>query len=99
VVVSCMRAFWRSGLVLVWATVLAYFFTVMHGGVLGLGVVDTDRWGGLPLTIMLATLCMAMAFPIALVVALGRRSNLPAIRSVCTVYVELVRGVPLMIPR
>ena len=96
VVVSCMRAFWRSGLALLWVAVLAYFFTVMHGGVLGLSVVDTDRWGGLPLTIMLSTLCMGMAFPIALVVALGRRSNLPAIRSVCTIYVELVRGVPLI---
>ncbi len=37
---------------------------------------------------------MMMAFPIAMVVALGRRSVLPAIRTVCTVYVELIRGVP-----
>jgi general L-amino acid transport system permease protein len=39
---------------------------------------------------------MTAAFPIALVIALGRRSNLPAIRSVCTIYVELIRGVPLI---
>jgi len=68
----------------------------MFGGVLGLSRVETDRWGGLPLTILLASLSMSMAFPIALVVALGRRSNLPAIRSVCTIYVELIRGVPLI---
>ena len=62
----------------------------------GLAKVETDRWGGLPLTLLLASLSIVMAFPIALVVALGRRSNLPAIRSFCTIYVELVRGVPLI---
>jgi general L-amino acid transport system permease protein len=68
----------------------------MYGDTMGLSKVETDRWGGLPLTILLASLSMTMAFPIALVVALGRRSTLPAIRSVCTIYVELIRGVPLI---
>lgn len=95
-VASCMRAFWKTWLPVAWIVVLAFFFTVMAGGVMGLSAVETDRWGGLPLTILLATLSIAMAFPLALVVALGRRSNLPAIRSLCTVYVELVRGVPLI---
>ncbi|MGQ0709678.1 MAG: amino acid ABC transporter permease [Rhodoferax sp.] len=95
-VASCMRAFWKPWLLALWAAVLAFFFTVMYGGVLGLERVETDRWGGLPLTILLASLSMAMAFPIALLVALGRRSNMPAIRAVCTVYVELIRGVPLI---
>ena len=95
-VVSCMRAFWKPQLALAWIAVLAFFFTMMYGGVLGLSRVETDRWGGLPLTILLASLSMAMAFPISLVVALGRRSSLPAIRSVCAIYVELIRGVPLI---
>ena len=56
----------------------------------------TDRWGGLPLTIMLATLSIVLAFPISVLVALGRRSKLPAIRTFCIIYVELVRGVPLI---
>jgi general L-amino acid transport system permease protein len=59
-------------------------------------MVETDLWSGLPLTLLLATLSMAMAFPIALMIALGRRSGMPAIRSLCTVYVELIRGVPLI---
>jgi general L-amino acid transport system permease protein len=96
VIASCMRAFWKPWLVVLWIAVLAFFFTVMYGGVLGLSRVETDRWGGLPLTILLASLSMTMAFPIALVVALGRKSTLPAIRSVCTIYVELIRGVPLI---
>ncbi len=95
-VASCTRVFWRPWLVLLWAVVLVSFFGLMHGNVLGLTKVETDRWGGLPLTILLATLSIVMAFPLALVVALGRRSSLPAIRSFCTIYVELVRGVPLI---
>ncbi|MEO8121491.1 MAG: amino acid ABC transporter permease, partial [Rhodoferax sp.] len=93
---SCTRAFWRPWLAILWVVVLSLFFTLMYGNVLGLSKVETDRWGGLPLTILLASLSMAMAFPIALVVALGRRSNLPAIRTFCTIYVELIRGVPLI---
>ena len=93
---SCTRAFWKSWLLPAWIVTLAIFFTLMYGDVLGLEKVETDRWGGLPLTIMLSVLSMMMAFPIAMVVALGRRSSLPAIRTVCTVYVELIRGVPLI---
>jgi general L-amino acid transport system permease protein len=93
---SCTRAFWRAWLALLWVAVLGAFFALMYGNVLGLTKVETDRWGGLPLTILLATLSIVLAFPIALVVALGRRSHLPAIRSFCTVYVELIRGVPLI---
>ena len=52
-VASCVRTFWKPWLVLLWIAVLALFFTLMGGGVLGLEEVDTDRWGGLPLTIML----------------------------------------------
>jgi general L-amino acid transport system permease protein len=93
---SCMRTFWKAWLAPLWIAVLAFFFVVMYGGVLGLTRVETDRWGGLPLTILLASLSMAMAFPIALLIALGRRSKLPAIKTFCTIYVELIRGVPLI---
>jgi general L-amino acid transport system permease protein len=93
---SCTRAFWRPWLAILWIVVLSLFFALMYGNVFGLSKVETDRWGGLPLTILLASLSMAMAFPIALVVALGRRSSLPAIRTFCTIYVELIRGVPLI---
>ena len=95
-VVSCIRAFWKPWLVVLWAAGLALFFALMGGGVFGLEAVDTDRWGGLPLTIMLATLSIALAFPLSIAVALGRRSHLPAISTLCTIYVELIRGVPLI---
>lgn len=95
-VASCIRMFWKAWLPLLWVVVLGVFFVLMYGNTLGLSKVETDRWGGLPLTILLASLSLVMSFPIALVVALGRRSNLPAIRSFCTIYVELIRGVPLI---
>lgn len=93
---SCVRAFWKPWLLLLWGAVLGGFFALMLGGVGGLSVVSTDRWGGLPLTIMLATLAIVCAFPLAVLVALGRRSAMPTIRTLCTLYVELVRGVPLV---
>ncbi len=95
-IVSCTRRFWKPWLAPLWIAVLVVYFILMRGGMLGLAVVPTDLWGGLPLTIMLATLGIVLAFPIAIVVALGRRSSLPAIRSLCIVYVELIRGVPLI---
>lgn len=95
-VLSCIRWFWKPWLVIMWVGILAVFFTLMGGGNFGLSEVRTDLWGGLPLTVMLATLSIFLAFPIAILVALGRRSNLPAIRSACIVYIELIRGVPLI---
>jgi general L-amino acid transport system permease protein len=94
-VASCIRTFWRPWLAALWVVVLVAFFWLMYGG-FGLPVVPTDRWGGLPLTIMLASLSIVLAFPLSVLVALGRRSRLPAIRSFCIIYVELIRGVPLI---
>ena len=96
VVASCTRAFWKAWLPVVWLAVLGCFFVLMYGNVFGLTQVDTDRWGGLPLTLLLSSLSLVLCFPLALLVALGRRSNLPAIRTFCTLYVELIRGVPLI---
>ena len=95
-ILSCMRAFWKPWLPVMWVAILGLFFTLMGGGVFGLSSVRTDLWGGLPLTVMLATLSIFLAFPLAVVVALGRRGRLPAIRTACIVYIELVRGVPLI---
>ncbi len=96
VLASCSPRCWKPWLVLLWIAGLGGFFVLMGGGVAGLAPVPTDRWGGLPLTLLLSVVSMALAFPIAVLVALGRRSNLPAIKSLCVVYIELVRGVPLI---
>lgn len=95
VVISCNRRSWRVTLLPAWLVALVLGWWLMHGGA-GLSRVDTDRWGGLPLTLLLSTLSIALAFPLAVWVALGRRSDLPAVRTVCATYVEVVRGVPLV---
>jgi len=95
-IVSAMRRFWRWELALIWAAVLTVIAVLMWGGVLGMPYVPQERWGGLPITLILATFGLAFAFPLAILVALGRRSKLPAIKALCVLYVELIRGVPLI---
>ena len=94
--VSCLRNFWRRELILIWAATLGLIGLLMWGGVPGLPFVSQERWGGLPVTLILATFGLAFGFPLGIMVALGRRSRLPAIRSLCVLYVELIRGVPLI---
>ena len=95
-VASCVRIFWRPALALAWAVIFALLYALMRGGVFGLTPVETARWGGLPLTLLLSTVSLVVAFPLAVLIALGRQSRLPAIRALCVLYVELIRGVPLI---
>lgn len=96
-VISAIRWFWRKELLLIWVATLAVIGILMWGGALGLPFVPEDYWGGLPITLILATFGLAFAFPLSIVVALGRRSTkMPAVRLLCVLYVELIRGVPLI---
>ena len=96
IVVSCVPKMWTRWLGVAWVLNFVVFFALMRGGFAGLAYVETSRWGGFPLTLLLSTLGIAAAFPLSVFVALGRRSHLPAIRAVCVAYVELVRGIPLI---
>ena len=58
--------------------------------------VETGLWGGLPVTLILATYGLVFAFPYGILLALGRRSNLPLIKGLCVGFIELIRGVPLI---
>jgi His/Glu/Gln/Arg/opine family amino acid ABC transporter permease subunit len=58
--------------------------------------VDTRRWGGFLLTLILTVVAILASFPLGILLALGRRSDLPAVKWACTIYIELVRGVPLI---
>ncbi|MGG5820146.1 amino acid ABC transporter permease [Falsiroseomonas sp. HW251] len=95
-IVSAMRRFWNWTLVPIWVVTLTVIGILMWGGILGLPYVPQERWGGLPITLILSTFGLALAFPLAVLVALGRRSKLPAIKVLCVLYVELIRGVPLI---
>jgi general L-amino acid transport system permease protein len=87
--------FWRPALALIWMAGIAVTFWLMGGG-LGLQPVRSELWGGLPVTLILAIFGIAFAFPLGVLLALGRRSSLPIIRSFSVIYIEVVRGVPLI---
>lgn len=79
-------------------TILVYpviAFFLFYGG-MGLEVVSTHKWGGLMLTLIISTIGMFFALPFGIVLALGRQSSMPVAKSVCVVFIELWRGVPLI---
>lgn len=96
VVYSKDRKHWNKGLAWLWPAGLIVMGTLMHGGVFGMPVVETSQWSGLPLTFMLALFGMVAAYPFGVMLALGRRSRMPAIKTLCVVYIEMIRGVPLI---
>ena len=96
IVCSGLRRFWNIRLLIIWVVGLTAVAILMWGGVLGLTYVENTRWGGLPLTLILATFGIAFAFPIGVLLAIGRRSRMPAIKALCVVYIELIRGVSLI---
>jgi general L-amino acid transport system permease protein len=95
-VLSGFRRCWRPWLPMAWLAGLAAIGVLMWGGVPGLPYVDHERWGGLALTLLLTTFGIAFAFPLSILLALGRRSPLPAVKALCVGYIELIRGVPLI---
>jgi general L-amino acid transport system permease protein len=85
---------WTRALRLLWIASLPAILVVLHGA--GPGQVPIRDWGGLLLTLLLAVISLALAFPLGIVLALGRRSSLPLVRAVSVLYIELIRGVPLV---
>jgi general L-amino acid transport system permease protein len=94
-VVSAIPWFWRRTLILIWIAGIAAAFWLMGGG-LGLTPVPAERWGGLSVTLILAIFGIGFAFPLGILLALGRRSSLPVVRAISVLYIEIVRGVPLI---
>ena len=66
------------------------------GGGLGLQPVSTNLWNGLLLTLLIATISIVLSFPIGILLALGRTSNLPVVRWFSILYIEIIRGLPLI---
>lgn len=69
---------------------------VLLYGAFGLPVVPTDKWGGLALTLVLASVAILFSLPLGILLALGRRSEMPIIRTICIAFIELWRAVPLI---
>jgi general L-amino acid transport system permease protein len=74
--------------------VVSYF--LLAGGVFGLHVIPTEDWGGLLVTLIISVVGITLSFPLGIVLALGRQSKLPVIKTLCIAFIELIRAVPLI---
>jgi len=90
------RDHWKRPLAYAWLIGLFTMGLLMKGGLFGLSSVGTTQWGGLPLTLLLSVFGLTAAYPLGVLLALGRQSKLPAVKLLCVLYIELIRGVPLI---
>ena len=85
-----------------WVTLFALLiypiiaFFLLYGGSFGLEIVETPQWGGLMLTLVIALVGITASLPLGILLALGRRSDMPLVRAICVVFIEFWRGVPLI---
>jgi general L-amino acid transport system permease protein len=93
---SAAQVLRRRSLIALWSTGLTAFAVLMWGGLFGLDYVENERWGGLTLTLLISSFGIALAFPLSIGLALGRRSQWPLVRWLAIAYIELIRGVPLI---
>jgi general L-amino acid transport system permease protein len=95
-IVSAFHRLWSWQLFLAWVAAMIMVLVLMLGGVLGLRRTGTHEWGGLPLTLLLFVGTVVAGLPLAILLALGRRSRLPIIQALSIGMIEIVRGVPLV---
>ncbi|RYE31185.1 MAG: amino acid ABC transporter permease [Hyphomicrobiales bacterium] len=93
---SMIPRFWSRRLLWLWLAVVVTCGVLLYGGLFGLPVVSTTNWGGLPLSFMLSSVGLAFGFVLGVLLALARSSKLPAIQVIAIVFIEMVRGVPLV---
>ncbi|MEG4027089.1 MULTISPECIES: amino acid ABC transporter permease [unclassified Microcoleus] len=79
----------------IWVLSFPIVLWLIKGG-LGLSEVSTNDWGGLVLTLFLAVISIVLSFPLGVLLALGRQSSLPVVRLLSTLYIEIIRGLPLI---
>jgi general L-amino acid transport system permease protein len=90
------RQHWSKRLAWGWLIGLAAMGVLLKGGIFGLPAVESAQWGGLPLTLLLSVFGLTAAYPLGVVLALGRQSRMRVVKSLCVIYIELIRGVPLI---
>ncbi|PTM95116.1 amino acid ABC transporter permease [Mycoplana dimorpha] len=71
-------------------------YVLLLGGYFGLSHVETPLWGGLMVTLILSFVGIAISLPAGILLALGRRSKMPIVRTFAITFIELIRGVPLI---
>ena len=71
-------------------------FVLLVGGMFGLPHVETPLWGGLMVTLTLSFVGIVVSLPLGILLALGRRSKMPVVKMICVVFIETIRGIPLI---
>lgn len=71
-------------------------FILLVGGMFGLPHVETPLWGGLMVTLTLSFVGIVVSLPLGILLALGRRSKMPVVKMICIVFIETIRGIPLI---
>jgi general L-amino acid transport system permease protein len=71
-------------------------FVLLVGGWFGLSYVETSAWGGLLVTLVISFVGISVSLPLGIALALGRRSKMPVIKMLCIIFIEMVRGIPLI---
>jgi general L-amino acid transport system permease protein len=95
-IVSRNRRYWKKWLGYAWLIGLFVMGLLLKGGLFGLPPVESTKWSGLPLTLLLSVFGLTAAYPLGVLLALGRQSRMPAIKALSVVYIETIRGVPLI---
>ncbi len=95
VVATAVPRLWTRHLAVIWVLAIGLALGLMGGKLTG-NPVSTQNWGGFPLTLLLATVGFAGAFPLGVALALGRRSRLALLRWVSVAFIETLRGVPMI---
>jgi len=90
------RDHWKKPLAYAWILGLSLMGLLMKGGLFGLSSVESSQWGGLPLTLLLSIFGLTAAYPLGILLALGRRSKMATVKTLSIIYIELIRGVPLI---
>jgi general L-amino acid transport system permease protein len=92
------RSAWQRWVLAAWLIAFVLALVLLQGlkGIAWLPEIGSNLWGGLLLTFMLALISIVASFPLGVLLALGRRSRLPVVALFSTLYIELVRGVPLV---
>ncbi len=95
-VISRNRNYWNTSLGYSWILSIFIMGVLLRGGILGLEPVAITKWGGIILTLLLSVFGLTAAYPLGIILALGRQSKMPVIKTFCIFYIELIRGVPLI---
>jgi general L-amino acid transport system permease protein len=87
---------WTRMTLALWLVCMAAVLGLMSGGILGMASVPTTSWGGIVITLLLTISAIGLGFPIAVVLALGRRSPMKVVSLISISVVEIIRGLPLL---